>query len=260
MSKGESIKLTKYEKIIFNIVFNAAYKIMDAMTLFKTGRSYPTSYFLAVIAEEELAKLVILPFAKETGDVEEVMTKRKSPFFRHPIKQKIFTSYGLQNRTHEDIEDLKQKCMYVGNETFAKDITEELVYNEIKSSLKLLANLGLRQIQISKHFSKDFKKANFLLMKNIVGGAMDDLMPGIKKEIIEEVSEQDDEIVNLTNEEILKNEEARKRLVLTPPLFIDLIKFVFPKSYKQFFKRILKMSYEEVVKYTDEHIKEHGLK
>jgi hypothetical protein len=67
-----------------------------------------------VIAQEELAKIIMLPLAKELDELSDLVNNRSSGFYDHRIKQKLFASYGMQKPNHQDIEQLKQSCLYVG--------------------------------------------------------------------------------------------------------------------------------------------------
>ena len=55
--------LSQYEKLILLTVENVIEKLTSASILFKHNPANSTAYFLTIISQEELAKLILLPFA-----------------------------------------------------------------------------------------------------------------------------------------------------------------------------------------------------
>lgn len=235
------MKLSKFERIIGNIIINAGEKIIDSATLHGTKYSYRSAYFLAVVAQEELAKLIILPFAREAGKMNEILENRKSSFFRHPIKQKIFVSYGLQNRTAIDLEKIKQECLYIDGHDKRRVIEQKVVYEEIKHTIDLYMKFAFKNTVLRKGFSNDFKEVISKFTKKILDPAIDDLMPGLEDDIIKsyETRARNIKIDDLLYEEMTTN----------PYMFIDLVKHRMPKNYKRFFSEIEKMSFKEAIQH-----------
>ncbi len=153
--------MTQYENILINIFANAAMKIVGAIDLHVSGYSCNLAYFASIIAQEELAKLVILPIANELGDLNDVISNRNSDYFKHGVKQKLFTSFGLQNRTHDDVERIKQECLYVGVDKDLTPVLRQISKQESLEEIKHATLLLTRMFRIhcfGQEFSDDFKR------------------------------------------------------------------------------------------------------
>ncbi len=240
-------KLTDYELFVITIFQNATQKLLSAVDLYSTKYSYNEAYFLSIIAQEELAKLIILPIARELGEIDEIINNRSSVYYKHSVKQKIFTNFGLQNRTHDDIERIKQSCLYVGIDTKHKSvfsvIKPDIVLKEIKNTALFFVN-NYRTILLEETFSKKTKKGvNFFI--KIVHGCIADRLPEINKEIEKDA----DELSKKTKEEL--ESEIHKALITNPYELIKMFKAVFKKDYKKHLKKVGYFSISEFEKYIE---------
>jgi hypothetical protein len=57
--------MNQFETLLFNIIYSACDKINAASALLKTKYSWNMAFVTTIIAEEELAKLIILPILWE---------------------------------------------------------------------------------------------------------------------------------------------------------------------------------------------------
>ena len=251
----KKIILTNYEKLLFTIIENAVFKTVSAIKLHSTKYAYNQAYFLTVIAEEELAKLIIIPIAKELDELDNLFNNRQSAYFNHGIKQKIFTSFGLQNRTHNGIEKLKQECLYVGSDSnlnpkFRK-ISPEDTYIEIKHTVQLLINFVGKMLKV-KTFSKDFKKS-IVFLSSLLRGCIKDELPSLKKDILRETS-------NIESKIKKNSTEAQYRLhqeIFTNPYeLIEVFKAIYKKDYKKHLRKIKKLSFNDMVQYIGKTLEE----
>ena len=238
---SRKIKLSKYEEQIFSVIFNAQEKLISSIMLYKLGISYSTSYFLAVISEEEIAKLILIPIAKELGELEDLMTNRKSVYFKHKIKQRIFSSYGLQNRSYEDIESIKQKCLYIGKGQKSTYIEPDKVYEEIVHALKLYSRFVLEISLTGNYFSKDFKDVVMTLTRITLRGCIKKELPQLLEDMFEDEEDNDlpDGLEEIKYEDYFTN----------PYLMIEMLKSLLGKKYKKFLRETKKMSFEEMTQH-----------
>lgn len=243
---SRQLKLSEYEELIFAIVFNAQEKLIASIKLYKLGISFSTAYFLAIIAEEEIAKLILVPIAKELGEIDELMTNRKSGYFNHKIKQRIFSSYGLQNRSYEDIENLKQSCLYIGKGQKSAFIKPEVVYEELKHALKLYSRFVIEISATGTYFSNDFKDAVSTLTRLTLRGCIKSELP----QLIDDVFAEDDKsdlgkgLVELKYEDYFTN----------PYLMIEILKSAIGDKYKQFLKETKHMSFDDMVQHLRDYL------
>lgn len=237
--------MTDYEKLLGNIIINAGEKIIDAAVLLRTDYSYRDSWYLCIIAEEELAKLVIIPFAQRAGNIE-ALASRPSVLYRHPVKQKVFTTYGLQNRDYEKIESLKQECLYIEPRfggKYLRVVTKEEASVELERSVLLFNQLAVNNILICKDPSVELRKIIEKFVKHIFAPAIKDLAPEVAKKIMQ----------SFTKDEKISLMEAVKRY---PMLFAEMIIFALPDKHKEFFAEIQGLSYDEML----QKVKYPGLK
>lgn len=228
-------ELNNYERILLTIIENATFKIVSAIELYANKYSYNDAFFLCIIAEEELAKMIILPIARELGEMDQIINNnRKNAYYNHAIKQKIFTNFGLQNRTHEKIESIKQSCLYVGIDFEQKPhfihIKPVDVFNEIKYTVLLFTNV-YRVIFFEEEFSEFFKKSTEFFMK-IIRSCVPDILPDLENEILVEA----DRLSKLNKKE-LKN-YYHKSIVTNPYELIKIFKILFKDDYKKRLKEV----------------------
>jgi AbiV family abortive infection protein len=242
-----STEQINFEKFILNIFLNATQKILSSVNLYNTKHSYNESYFYAVISQEEMAKLVILPLACELDELDGVLKSRRSPFYNHSIKQKVFTTFGLQNRTYEDIEEIKQSSLYVGinneGQPVINIIKPEIVLEEIKHSCLFLVN-NYQNLKAQESFSSTTHKGLDFFMK-IVYECIKNELPEINKMITEDSKSIDD-----LDSEDLSNLKT-KRLFMNPYNLIGMFKAVFKKDYKKHLKIVSNYSFEEIEEYLE---------
>ncbi len=130
--------LSKYENFILLTVENVIEKLTAATILFKQNPANSASYFLTIISQEELAKLILLPFAYELDYLEELMSNRQSELFSHKVKQKMFTSYTHHSRDYSAMENNKQDSLYVNykkNKNNLKKFYKSETIKEMKEAI-----------------------------------------------------------------------------------------------------------------------------
>lgn len=244
-------KLTKEERLYFEIFKNAIEKLMASIELYVSKISYSSSYFLAIISQEEASKLIILPLSIEIEEVEQLVSSRNSNYFSHKFKQKIFTSYGFQNRSHGAIENLKQSLLYIGAE---KDLTPkfneisvEESYREIKNAMQFLIVRILFGIQQDKkNFSKKFRELT-LNTSFILRESSDQKLPQLKNDILAESNKMEAEM--RLKKEKDGQEQSLRQFYSQPYNLILLCKILFRDDYKKHLENIKEMSFEEVIGY-----------
>lgn len=242
------LELSTFENILFTVVENAIYKTISAIELYCTKYSYNQAYFLCIIAEEELAKLIILPIAKELDELKKLVNNRRNSYYNHSIKQKLFTSYGLQNRTSDEIESIKQQCLYVGIDENLKPIyarlKPDIVYLEIKHTTFLLTS-STHKILRTSEVSDDLKKC-ILFLLNLLKGCVNDKMPELKEDILKE---SDEFITKLNNNPDFREERYLEELFSNPFELIRIFKAVFMDDYQKHLEKIKTLPFNEMVKY-----------
>lgn len=235
--------MSEFEKLLMNIILSAGEKIIDAAVLLKTRHSYRGSWYLTILAEEELAKIVVLPFAERAGNSAEIAEK-PSVLYRHPIKQKIFTTYGLQNRDFLNIEALKQECVYVAPKVGGKlrMVTADEASSEIEKSILLFNQLAVNNILIAQSPSNEFKITLQKYVGMIFVPAIKDLTPNVAQKIMADFDGPTSKITIV---------EAVKR---HPLLFAEMIVYAIPQTYQQFFADIQGLSHTEMIEELNKHI------
>lgn len=248
------LKISDYEKLNYAIYENAVFKITSAIELYCLKTAYPVAFFLAVIAEEELAKLIMLPFAKELGEISNLATNRDGEYFNHTVKQRIFSSYGLQNRKYEQLEKIKQECLYVGvhdNKPKYSRISPQESYDEVKYAVWLTTDF-CHKIFLKNDFSDDFKKTVLFLL-NILRGCVKDRLPQLCEDILKEAEEQSKRI---RKESEHAKERYLRELFSNPYELIKIFKAVYGRYYKNHIRAIKKMPFNKMVKYLGKTIKD----
>lgn len=229
--------------MLLGIALNAGEKLIDSMSLHNTGYSYRSSWFLSVIAEEEMAKLIMLPFANLADRLDEV-SQRPSIIYKHPVKHRVFTSYGIQNRTESDLEKLKQEYMYAGVDS--KNYKAMPVVKpgdssaEIVHAVKLYDQIVIVNFLASDLVSDEFKQ----LMKKFIEGifipAVKSLHPAAATEIQ------------------TKYNGARPNMIeafqMHPLMFAELVMAAIPADYKTYFKEIEGKSFDVAVGILDRYL------
>jgi AbiV family abortive infection protein len=245
-------ELTKEEDLYFRIFKNATEKLMASIELYVSGISYSSSYFLAIIAQEEAAKLIILPLFIEAGGVEKILnTKRKSPYFNHRFKQKIFASYGFQGRSHEVIENLKQSLLYIGSEDDLtpkfNEMSQQDCYKEIKIAMQFLIVQILFGIQQdTKKYSKVYKELTLNISFALREISMQKL-PQLKTDMLVESNKIAAEMKSKKDND--QKEQSLRQFFSQPFNLIELCKILFRDDYKKHLNIIKEMSFDEAMRY-----------
>lgn len=244
MKNNKNLRLSKYEKILFCVVENVVQKLTAAVILYEGKCAYTSAYFLAIIAQEELAKLILLPIAKELGELNELISKKNSAFYNHRVKQKLIRTYSFFERDWQNLEEKKQNCLYVGYDDNCKPrycrITPKECYKEIKSAIWFY-QYQMKCINTEKTFSRDFIKT-LLFMTKILGGCVNEKIPNLHKEMMLEVK-------NATKHMRINKIKAREALFKNPYELVRITKYALGPSYKKFLRRIQKMEFKDMVEY-----------
>ena len=238
-------KFSPFETVLITVFQNATTKFISGVQLYSGKISYNDSHFLSIIAQEELAKMFILPIARELGEIELINADRKSPFYKHAIKQKIFTNWGLQDRTHADIETRKQNILYVGIDNEGKVdfeyVKPEAVLDEIKHLALLLVHTYV-DVLSQDEFNKEFKKGMKFFMDIAYSCAETDL-PELSRLIATEAA-----VDNAMKPDRLK-EKYTSRILSNPYELIKICKAVFKEEYKRHLRSISSLSFAELEEY-----------
>ncbi|MDN5275933.1 MAG: hypothetical protein JWN33_582 [Candidatus Saccharibacteria bacterium] len=237
--------MNNYEKLLMNLILNAGEKLIDAASLFKTGYSWRNCWFLTVIAEEEVAKLIIIPFANYAGTLKNLL-EGKSILYRHPVKHKIFATYGLQNRDYSKIESLKQSYLYVKPQlqtgTELPVVSKEQALIEITHAVKLFDTIAVINMLSSSTLSDEFKSLLRKYHKSIFVPAMRDLLPEIVREMNTHYEGPEPSLM-----EVLQR---------YPLLFAEMMTYAIPDQYVEFFKRIEGKSYDRMMEILSEYFRD----
>ena len=244
-------KLIKEEKLYFEIFKNAIEKLMASIELYVSGTSYSSSYFLAIIAQEETSKLIIIPLSLEIEEVKNLVGNKRSDYFNHSFKQKIFTSYGFQDRSHKTIENLKQSLLYIGAEENLtpkfNEISAEESYGEIKNAMQFLIVRILFGIQQdTKKFSKEFKEST-LHASFVLREFSNQKLPRLKNDLLAESNKMEIEMKSMKEKDA--QEQSLRQLFSQPFNMIALCKIIFRDEYTKHLKIIKKMSFDEAIRY-----------
>ena len=123
---NKGVNLRKIEKVIGCAFENALRLHFDSIFLFEND-SYPSAYFLSVLALEELGKVTILDnfvWHTTTSGRRSARDEQESidRIFQHQLKQRIFANDAerfvpkklLDSFRNGKVEVLKQNAVYVG--------------------------------------------------------------------------------------------------------------------------------------------------
>lgn len=239
--------LDKEEELYLAVFCNAIEKLIASVIIYSSGKSYSSAYFLAVISQEEAAKFIILPFSIELNEEEIFLSNRTSTYFNHRFKQKIFTTWGMQNRSHDGLEDMKQSLLYVGNsKKLRQDISAEETYKEIKIAARFLVRKILLDVDNTDKFSKDFKETirekSFALRDVLL-----ELIPKLKQDMLEEEEMRYNKI-KIKGETAVQEQNIRE-MFSNPFILIVVFRTVFKEEYQEHIRAINKMTFDEMVQY-----------
>lgn len=259
-------ELSNYENLALSIIENACLKLTAAVDLLKYRYAHPSAFFLAVVAEEELAKLIMLPIAKELDELENLVDEKNrkvSIYYNHVVKQKIFTSYGLQNRDHKSLQKLKERCLYVGVDNRFNpqtvNVSIKKTFDEIVLACMLFTDFTHKFIRGSKFipeksetvgiFSEKFKEiAHSMII--VLRESIDHKLPQLRKRIHKKLKEKE-----ITSKANLKRAKLAKADILPialsdPFILIDLFKDLYGKeNYKSHLRSIMDKNYGGMKEY-----------
>lgn len=254
-------RFTDYETLLADVAMNAGEKIINSAVLFKTKHAYRESLFFLLIAQEELSKFILLPFANAAEQLGELIdsTKHKGPYFDHRVKQKIFTSFGLQNRTFEQLENIKQGCLYSGCDKSGKigrySATEEGVYDELCHATRLYIHLVVYNLGFAKplQIAPELKKTIAWFTNNVFIPALRDIAPSVIEDAQKyalQRSETDLKIFKSINEgKLASSEEFHRLLTSSPFMYTDMLSCALStEDYKKYFREATGKSIDEMVK------------
>lgn len=262
-----SHNFSEYEQLLAEVTMNAGEKIINAAVLFNTKHAYRESLFLLLIAQEELSKFILLPFANAAGQLNELtdIDKHKGPYFNHRIKQKVFTSFGLQNRTFEQLEDIKQSCLYTGIDKSGRIGRHVAKYKDTHDELchatKLYIHLAVYNLMHAKHLqiSPELKKTLVWFTNNVFIPALKDIVPTVVAEAQEYTLKRNQEdmkiLSSISQGNIAANQNFHQLLITSPFMYTDMLSYVLePDDYKKYFKEIVGMDTDEMLKHLESYI------
>ena len=93
--KKNGINLNKISKLVVLTLENAVRLHFDSILLFE-NESYPSAYFLSILALEELGKVTLLENFIYHSETSQAYSKREDQqeyldsIFKHQLKQKVF--------------------------------------------------------------------------------------------------------------------------------------------------------------------------
>lgn len=260
-------KFNTYEQLLADVTLNAGEKIINAAILFNTKHAYRECLFLLLIAQEELSKLILLPFASAADQINELTdtNRHKGPYFNHKVKQKIFTSFGLQNRSHEEIEDIKQGCLYSGKEKSGKVgryvARDKDTHEELCHAIRLYIHLAVYNLGFAKpmQVSPEIKKIIARFTNNIFIPALKDIAPTVIEDAQEYTRNRNDAevemLIKITEGKITNDKKLYEVLTTSPFMYADMLSYALsPDDYKKYFKEITGMSTKEMVEHLRKYI------
>lgn len=240
--------LDSYERLLLEIIVNAGEKLIDAATLHQTGYSYRSSWYLAIIAEEEMAKLVIIPFSKLAGTLKKI-ANRPSVAYSHPIKQKIFTTFGVQNRSYKEIESLKQSYLYVTPDAEKPKprpvVTAKQSEQEILHAVLLFDRLVFINFSVSKSISDDFKSLLRAYYAKVFAPAIKDLSSVAAEMLVDKYANPPKDPTDFI--EVVRTH---------PQLFAEMVQASIPERFSTYFKEIEGKSFHEVLPCLEKYVAE----
>ena len=225
---------------IYGAIFQNAFKKLKAATVLYSNELYDTSYFLSVIAEEEVSKIIIVNIAKETGKLSELEI-RSSAYYNHNVKQKIALSYNTLEKPERILEQIKQSSLYVGigkgTEPIIPNIPQEKCYAELQNAIDTVIDFAFTKVDTNsldektKNTIEDFKKF------------IDKHCPELRKQIKER--HEKDSADNFKNR-ILKMVYSKTNFLI---LFL---KYKYGEdNYKPHLDKVKRMGLDEMLKYLD---------
>jgi AbiV family abortive infection protein len=247
---------------LFAVAENVMHKLVSAIVLYDTKFAYTSAYFLAVIAQEEIAKFILLPVANEIGELEELISiknRTKSPFYNHTAKQKLVSTYSFFNRNLDwkNFAEVKEGCLYVGfddneNPKFV-NVSPDKCYKEIKSALWFFQS-QMRNIAFEKSFNKKLVKALLALTK-ILGGCLQEKMPQLNKEMQRDFKEV---ISKIKKSKSLSHKTFLDSLFKNPYELIRISKYACDGKHKVFLRDAFLCkngkTYDEMIKHLEKYI------
>jgi len=184
-------KSPNIEQIIYEVVKNVNEKISAASVLYSKKINFNSAFFLLIIAQEEMAKLFLIPIANEIGELNNLLFDRGGPFYSHKVKQRIYSSYNFLERKLDEIDAKKQQSLYVGkinNRIGTLQISHKKCFEEIKNTIAL-QQYQLKNISQSNKFEKKFIDTLLKLTEDL-GKIVNSNVPRLAKVYFDDVKKE----------------------------------------------------------------------
>lgn len=238
---------SKFQKLVFNLTWNSCQKINAAMEL-QAGSKYSSiSFYLAAVAQGELAKLLLLPFAWDTPDLSRLLKNIDSSFVNQDIRNKIFQSYGLKYRSRDEIDLLSLRYIYIRDQQEQPQSTDEDALREIVSCSDSLAKFIIRLI-FQTNFSQEQKEDFMFLLKSMNECSSRCLLrdtnwlAGNASDMLEKINGG------------FGQDELYRDLFTNPYTLIAIFKDAFGEGYKEQLVNLRDMKFEDMVDYLNSNL------
>jgi len=249
MPQKNKLNIKVHEELIFTLFMNAAYKLMAAMHLYKAGIFYDSAFALTVIAEEELAKTILVPIALETDSADELFSKKDGAFFNHRKKQKLAAVISIFEKDGSKIEERKQQALYMANSDNGmhgmnvkkKECSEELVHC-IFLFFSQLSFLESAKDSYPQKVSKNLADAALSLF-HLISSCMQENALDVARAAKNKIKS---EAKNAKNSKRILDKNSIKFGLQSPYERIELFKTLFGVSYKQKLLETITMSTSEI--------------
>lgn len=249
--KTESIQKI-HEELLFPLFMNAANKLMAALTLCKTEIFYDCAFALTIIAEEELAKTILVPIALETNSADDLFSKRDGAYFHHKKKQKLAAVISLLEKDSAKTEDRKQQALYMANNgngmhgmnVKKKECVEEIVHAIVLFYSQLLFLEAENKNSGCSKISNKLVRA-VLSLTHLIEACMKENAPYVRASI-------NKTMLKLKNKPINKrvtDDNSMKFACDSPYERIKLFKTLFEENYGKKLQETISMSAEEVKRF-----------
>lgn len=238
---------SKFQKLVFNLTWNSCQKVNAAMEL-QAGSKYSSlSFYLAAVAQGELAKLLLLPFAWDTENLKGLLENIDSSFVSFDIREKIFKAHGLNYRSGEDIEALSLRYIYIRDQQESPQAINEDSLREITSCSDSLARFITRLI-FQTNFPKDLKEDFMFLLKNLDECTSRCLL----REGNWLAANTADIFAKIDGK--AAQEELYRDMFINPYTLLTIFKDAFGEGYKEHLIKVKEMSFDQMVDYLNSHL------
>jgi hypothetical protein len=215
----------------------------------QAGSKYSSlSFYLAAVAQGELAKLLLLPFAWDTPDLSGLLENIDSSFVSQSIRDKIFQSYGLKYRSGADIDSLSLRYIFVRDQQEYPQAVDEESLREIISCSDSLVKFIIRLI-FQSNFPKEMKEDFMFLLRNLDECSSRCLLrdgnwlAGNASDMLEKINGG------------LGQEELYRDMFTNPYTLTTIFKDAFGEEYKEYLSKAMDMGFEDMVDYLNSHLR-----